>query len=306
MSTIKQHEVLGGIAIFVAAARAGSFTAAAERLGITKSAVGKSIARLEQRLSIKLFHRTTRKIALTVDGAAYFASCAQALDGLQEAELTLHNGHSTPSGRLRIDMPAAFGRGVILPILSSIAQQHPALTLTLTFTDNLVDPIEEGIDLLIRFGEIKDSSGLVATLLSTQREIICAAPAYLARKGIPQSIDDLQQHDCIVGYRRHAAMKWRAVDAQGDTVPFSPPPTYEVGDGDAVLTMALAGCGLCQLTSFLVKPALENGTLVSVLDQFSTSRASIYALWPQTRHLLPKLRCVIDALKAKAAQGCLS
>jgi DNA-binding transcriptional LysR family regulator len=302
-----QAEQLGGIAIFVAAARAGSFTAAAERLGITKSAVGKSIARLEQRLAIKLFHRTTRKIALTVDGAAYFASCAQALDGLLEAELALQNGHSAPSGRLRIDMPAAFGRGVILPILSDIAQLYPALTLTLTFTDNLVDPIEEGIDLLIRFGEIKDSSGLVATRLSTQREIICASPAYLARKGgAPQSISDLQHHDCIVGYRRHTAMKWRVIDAQGQSVSFAPPSTYEVGDGDAVLAMALAGCGLCQLTSFLVRPALQSGALVSVLDPFSTCQTGIYAVWPQTRHLLPKLRCVIDALKWKAAQGFLS
>lgn len=302
-----QAEQLGGIAIFVAAARAGSFTAAAERLGITKSAVGKSIARLEQRLAITLFHRTTRKIALTVDGAAYFASCAQALDGLLEAELALQNGHSAPSGRLRIDMPAAFGRGVILPILSDIAQLYPALKLTLTFTDNLVDPIEEGIDLLIRFGEIKDSSGLVATLLSSQREIICASPAYLARSsGAPRSIADLQHHECIVGYRRHTAMKWRAIDAQGQTVPFAPPSTYEVGDGDAVLAMALAGCGLCQLPSFLVRPALQSGALVSVLDQFSTCQTGIYAVWPQTRHLLPKLRCVIDALKLKAARGFLS
>jgi len=300
-------EPFGGIAIFVAAARTGSFTAAAERLGITKSAVGKSIARLEQRLAIKLFHRTTRKIALTVDGAAYFSSCAQALDGLLEAELALQNGHSAPSGRLRIDMPAAFGRGVILPILSDIAQLYPALTLTLTFTDNLVDPIEEGIDLLIRFGEIKDSSGLVATLLSSQREIICASPAYLARSsGAPQSINDLQRHDCIVGYRRHTAMKWRAIDAQGQPMSFTPPSTYEVGDGDAVLAMALAGCGVCQLTSFLVRPALQSGALVSVLDQLSTCQTGIYAVWPQTRHLLPKLRCVIDALKMKAAQGFLS
>lgn len=300
-------EQFTGIAIFVAAARAGSFTGAAERLGITKSAVGKSIARLEQRLAIRLFHRTTRKIALTVDGAAYFASCAAALDGIAEAEQALLSGHQTPSGRLRIDMPAAFGRGVVLPILSELAQCYPQLMLTLTFTDNLVDPIEEGIDLLIRFGEIKDSSGLVAKLLSSQRQWMCASPQYLTRKGgAPQSIDDLNRHDCIVGYRRNSAMKWSAVDANGQPCRFVPPATYEVGDGDAVLAMALAGCGICQLPSFMVRQPLQEGTLVSVLDDVSTSHIDIYAVWPQTRHLLPKLRCVIDALALKAEQGYLS
>jgi len=300
-------EQFTGVAIFVAAARASSFTAAAERLGITKSAVGKSIARLEQRLAIKLFHRTTRKITLTVDGAAYFASCATALDGIADAELALQNGHQIPSGRLRIDMPAAFGRGVILPILSELTQTYPELTLTLTFTDNLIDPIEEGIDLLIRFGEIKESGGLVAKLLSRQRLLICATPDYLARKGgAPESIADLEQHACIVGYRRNTPMQWRVMDADGKEVRFAPPSTYEVGDGDAVLAMALAGCGICQLPSFLVREPLRSGALVSMLDAASTCESEIYAVWPQTRHLLPKLRRVIDVLVMKGREGLLS
>ena len=304
---MSQVEQFTGIAIFVAAARAGSFTVAAGRLGITKSAVGKSIARLEQRLAIKLFHRTTRKIALTADGAAYFASCAAALDGIGDAERALLSGQQHPTGRLRIDMPSAFGRGVVLPILSALAQRYPQLTLTLTFTDNLIDPIEEGIDLLIRFGEIKDTGGLVAKLLSSQRQWMCASPRYLARKGgAPTSIEELGQHDCIVGYRRNSAMKWSAVDGAGQPLRFAPPATYEVGDGDAVLAMALAGCGICQLPSFMVRQALQDGTLVSVLDEVSTGSIEIYAVWPQTRHLLPKLRCVIDELEMKAAQGYLS
>ncbi len=304
-------EQFTGVAIFVAAARAGSFTAAAERLGITKSAVGKSIVRLEQRLSIKLFHRTTRKITLTVDGAAYFASCAIALDGIADAELALQNGHQIPSGRLRIDMPAAFGRGVVLPILTELTQTYPELTLTLTFTDNLIDPIEEGIDLLIRFGEVTESGGLVAKLLSRQRLLICATPDYLARKGgAPESVADLERHACIVGYRRNTPMQWRVMDAD-DTevrkeVRFAPPPTYEVGDGDAVLAMALAGCGICQLPSFLVRESLRSGALVSMLDAASICESEIYAVWPQTRHLLPKLRRVIDVLEMKGREGLLS
>jgi DNA-binding transcriptional LysR family regulator len=304
---MSQPEQFSGIAIFVAAARAGSFTAAAEKLGITKSAVGKSIARLEQRLATQLFHRTTRKIALTVDGAAYFASCAEAMDGIHDAEMALQSGLQTPSGRLRIDMAAAYGRGVVLPMLAEIALQYPALTLTMSFTDNLIDPIEEGIDLQIRFGELSDSSGLVARLLSTQRQWFCAAPAYLTRKGGPPlTLDDLQQHDCVVGYRRNTAMKWRATDANGAEFRFAPPPTYEVGDGDAVLTMALAGCGICQLPAFLVREQLASGALVSVLEHLPECHTNIYLVWPQTRHLLPKLRRVIDVLVHKAGQGLLS
>lgn len=306
-SPITHAEQFSGIAVFVAAARAGSFTAAADRLGITKSAVGKSVARLEQRLGIKLFHRTTRKIALTVDGAAYFASCASALDGIAEAELALLRGQQSPTGRLRVDMPSAFGRSVVLPILAELAQRYRLLTLTLTFTDSLVDPIEEGIDLLIRFGTVTDAGGLVAKLLSSQRQWMCASPGYLSRNGgTPASVDDLARHDCIVGYRRNSAMKWSALDSAGLPYRFAPPATYEVGDGDAVLAMALAGCGICQLPSFMVRQPLLDGTLVSVLDDVSTTSIDIYAVWPQTRHLLPKLRCVIDELEMKAAQGYLS
>jgi DNA-binding transcriptional LysR family regulator len=291
------REHFDGIEIFIAAARLGSFTGAAGQLGMTRSAVGKSIARLEDRLGVRLFHRTTRRITLTVDGAAYFGSCALAFDTILDAESALQSGRQAIVGRVRIDMPSAFGRAMVVPLLARLALAHPQLTFSLSFADHLVDHVDEGIDLSIRFGDVGDAAGLVAKPLGRQKQYLCATPAYLARRGVPHSIADLAAHDCVVGKRRHAVMKWRLLDADGAPVRMAPPPTHQVGDGDAVLAMTLAGCGICQLPRFMVHAALASGQLVSVLDHAADDGIEIFALWPQTRHVLPKLRCVIDGLE---------
>ena len=209
MSRIDQ---LSGVASFVEAARTGSFTAAAERLGITKSAVGKSIARLEHRLGTRLFYRTTRRSSLTLDGESYFASCASALDEIAAAETALDAGRFKPRGRLRIDMPGAFGRGVILPLLIDIAKAEPDLRFAMSFTDRIVDLVEEGIDLVIRVGPLQDSAGLIARKLTEQTLVICGSPGYLQARGIPTSPNDLRSHDCIVALRE-TAVAWTVSDA---------------------------------------------------------------------------------------------
>lgn len=305
MSTENDGPVLNGVHTFVTAARCQSFTRAAEELGISKSAVGKAIARLEDRLATKLFHRTTRQISLTADGQAYYASCANALEALANAERTLVTGHERPSGRLRVDMPAAFGRSVLLPVLLNITRQHPDLTLTVTFTDHLVDPIEEGIDLLVRFGPVDDVTGLVARPLTHQRLVICAAPEYLRAYGIPGSIDELRDHRCIVGYRRGRPLAWSVNDAEGAAIRLNPPPTFELSDGDAIVTAALSGSGLCQVPISLARDALDSGNLVTVLDDTSAQEVPIHAVWPATRHLLPKVRQVVDELLRQAKSGAL-
>ena len=297
--------LLTGIHTFVTAARCQSFTRAGEELGISKSAVGKAIARLEARLGIALFHRTTRHISLTADGQAYYASCANALETLTEAERALVTGHERPAGRLRVDMPAAFGRTVLLPVLLRITQQHPDLRLTVTFNDHLVDPIEEGIDLLVRFGPVEDSTGLVARPLTRQRLVICAAPAYLAAHGRPTSIEALNNHRCIVGYRRGRSLAWTVENATGESVRINPPPTFELSDGDAILRAALSGCGLCQVPISLAREAIDNGDLVPVLEAQSTHEVPVHAVWPATRHLLPKVRRVVDELLEQARLGAL-
>ena len=235
-----------GVITFVVAARSSSFTQAAERLGVSKSAVGKAIARLEERLGTQLFHRTTRRISLTADGEAYFVACSTALEEIGTAESGLGPGGGEPSGRLRVDVPVAFGRRVVAPLLFEIANKYPALQLNLTFSDHLVDPFEEGIDLLVRFGELQDTSGLVARRLTRQRWAICASPDYLARFGTPKTLEELGQHRCIVGHRRGQPLTWRVTEA-GKTVRYAPTSTHQIGDGEVMILSAVAGAGLCQM-----------------------------------------------------------
>lgn len=295
-------ESLSGIATFVAVARSASFTQAGDMLGISKSAVGKAVARLEERLSVKLFHRTTRRLALTADGEAYFAVCARALEGIAEAEGSLGSKLLVPAGRLRIDMPAAFGRKVMVPILLEIGKAYPALQLTLTFTDDVIDLVDEGVDLAIRFGTLEDSTDLVARRLTSHRWVICAAPAYLKQYGTPQILADVSDHHCIVGYRRGRPLAWHIVE-NGEPTRLAPPPTHQISDADAMVDAAVAGMGLCQMPLALMRSQIEAGTLVTVLDAWTAREIDVHAVWPRTAHLRPKVRHVVDTLVKLGRDG---
>lgn len=284
-----------GVITFVMAARSTSFTEAATRLGVSKSAVGKSIARLEERLGVQLFHRTTRRISLTADGDAYFIACSNALEEIGAAESGLGPGTREPAGRLRIDIPVAFGRRVVAPLLFDIANKYPALQLIMTFSDHLVDPIEEGIDLLVRFGELADTSGLVARRLARQRWAICASPGYLERLGTPDTLESLDRHHCIVGHRRGQPLSWRVRQGE-ETVRFSPPSTHEIGDGEAMILAAVAGVGLCQMPRCLLREDIDAGRLVEVLGRYEPEPVDVHAVWPKVFHLRPKVRYVVDEL----------
>jgi DNA-binding transcriptional LysR family regulator len=308
-SSIRQNmaqvDSFSGIVIFVTAARSRSFTDAAEQLGLTKSAVGKAIAKLEERLGAQLFHRTTRSISLTADGEAYFAACAAALDEISTAETALGPELHRPVGRLRIDMPAAFGRRILVPILLNIARGNPDMQFTMTFSDYLIDPIEEGVDLVVRFGELQSSSGLVARRLTSQRMVIAASPDYLAQHGTPHQLEEIDNHACIVGYRRGQPLSWR-VHVGGEAKRISPPGTHQISDGDSIVEAALAGLGLCQMPMSLVRPHLETGALRSVLDDISCELIDVHAVWPKVAHLRPKVRHVVDTLVALGEQGRLA
>jgi DNA-binding transcriptional LysR family regulator len=284
-----------GVHTFVVTARSVSFTEAAERLGISKSAVGKAIARLEQRLGVMLFHRTTRKLSLTADGEAYVAAWTGALDEIRDVENCLMSKAHEPSGQLRVDMPVALGRQLILPVMLEIGQRFPGLTFMLTFNDHLIDPVEEGVDLVIRFGDPGNQQGLIARRLTDQRMVICAAPSYLSRAGAPQTLDEVADHACIISYRRGQPLGWRVTD-QGEGRRIVPPATHQIGDGQAMVDFALGGLGLCQMPLCVVREHLDSGKLVSVLQDYEPQPLTVYALWPKTGHLRPKVRCLIDTL----------
>ncbi|TBC60646.1 LysR family transcriptional regulator (plasmid) [Rhizobium beringeri] len=299
-----QIDQLNGVIAFLHSAEALSFTAAAAKLGITKSAVGKSVTKLEERLGIKLMHRSTRRLSLTPDGEAYYASVRHALGEIAAAETTLLSKSQVISGRLRIDAPAAFGRQILMPLLLDFSRAYTGLTLSLSFNDKIVDPVEEGVDLTIRFGETRDCTGLISKKLTEQPSVVVASSSYLAARGTPQSVADLQQHDCICGFGGNSA-SWRIKGSDGAAVRYLPPVSHQFGDGEAIVQAALAGLGLCQMPRSLVRAHLEKGTLTSVLEQVADVPVSVYAVWPVTRHLLPRVRTVVDFLAEKGRQGAL-
>ena len=289
---------LQGIHAFVETARHLSFTEAAQVLGMTKSAVGKSVSRLEARLGVTLIHRSTRRLVLTPDGQAYLSVARHALDDIRAAETSLSSSNRVIAGRLRVDAPAAWGRLVLLPILARIAHDHPDLRLSLSFTDRIIDPIEEQVDLVIRFGETPDTTGLITLKLAEQRVPLVAAPSYM-----PQAPADLSRHDCITGVRRDVPIGFRLVGRDGIAARLSVTPTHEVGDGAALVDAAVAGLGITQMPWSLVASALGDGRLAEVLPTHATATVGIHALWPETRHLMARVRHVVDVLADLGQSG---
>ncbi|TCP82763.1 DNA-binding transcriptional LysR family regulator [Rhizobium sp. PP-CC-2G-626] len=292
--------IFGGVEIFIAVVKAGSFTAAAAQFGITKSAVAKSVAQLEGRLGVKLLHRTTRRLSLTPDGQAYLEQAEAALDLLRSAGDVARSKASTVRGVVRVDMPAAFGRRIAMPILLDILRAHPDLRLQASFSDRIIDPVEDGVDLCLRFGELPDRTDIAARLLGSQRLVLCAAPRYLDEAGEPTNLRDLQNHACILGSRLGRAASWRFLDEDGRLKSFDPTATHLVSDGEVVVDMAVAGFGLCQMPQSLVQPYIDRKELVEVLPERCQVQSPFNAVWPATRAILPRVCVVVDELVRRA------
>lgn len=287
---------LQGIVAFVQTVEAGSFTGAGERLHVTKSAVGKSIAQLEQRLGVRLLNRTTRRLGPTSEGVSYYEACVRALAEIEAAQSLLASRRQVPSGRLRIDVPLAFGRRCVAPVLFDISNQFPDLTMEISFNDRRVDLVEEGIDLAVRMGELDDSLSLAARRIYAQRSAICAAPAYLEKHGRPQSLEDLASHS-VIGYGRDGVVRpWVIRQADGHLATFVPKARLVLGHGEPMLDAALAGCGIAFLPTWLAADSFKSGELTMVLSDCLVENVVVNAIWPVTRNLTPKVRVVVDAL----------
>lgn len=291
-----------GIREFVATVNGASFTAAALSLGVTGSAVGKSISKLEKRLGVQLLHRTTRRIDLTSEGEAYLISCRRILEELDQTEAYLSTGHQQPIGRLRIDLPTTFGRRHILPSLLKLGLRYPRLDLSVSLRDRPVDLVGEGIDLAVRIGVLPDSPELVARRLGEQRLVICASPDYLKLHSIPANRADLANHDCLTGWRHGHRPTWLLKNERGEIEPQEIPSRHELTDGDALLDACLAGAGLAQLPTWLAGNALSSGALMQVFSEISGGTMPIHVIWPKTWHLQPKVRVTVDELVRLAAK----
>lgn len=287
---------LRGVSVFVEVVEAGSFARAAERLHLSRSAVGKSVARLEERLGTRLFHRSTRSQSLTEDGQVFYEHCVRALAELETAESALDDGRRAPSGRLRISAPVLFGRRCVAPILLEIVRRHPRLELEMSFTDRRVDLVQEGFDLAIRTGELHDSAGLVARCLGAQTMILCGSPGYLAAHGTPEGLADLAGHRAVVYGRAGWVSRWNFHDARGRVHDLALESRLRLDDLEAIADAALAGDGLAWLPGWLVAGHLRSGALVRVLEHETSRSFDVYAVWPQARHLPMRVRLVIDEL----------
>jgi len=287
---------LGSLNAFVQAAEARSFTVAGRQLGVSSSAIGKAVARMEERLGVRLFHRSTRSVTLTAEGALFLERCRRIFSEIEAAELELSQTQEAPRGTLRVSLPLA--SMLMMPTLAAFMRAYPEIILDLDFSDRVVDVIEEGFDAVVRFAEVGDSR-LMTRALGTYRRRLVAAPAYLAAKGVPLVPDDLKAHACL----HHKFPTSRRFERW----PLGPehagienelPKTAVVSTLEPLIYMAEQGLGIAYLPDFAVARQLREGVLVTVLDDYTDRSGPLRVLWPSSRHLAPKLRVFVDFLAA--------
>jgi DNA-binding transcriptional LysR family regulator len=289
---------LSGMLAFVKTAELGSFVAAGRALEISASAVGKGVARLEQEVGVRLLQRSTRRIQLTAEGHLFHERCRRILDDLDDAQAMLSLSREAPRGRLRVSAPIV-GYHFLIPLVPEFLERHPEVELDINFSDRAVDLIDEGIDVAIRSGDLRDSR-LVSRPLQAFRLLLCAAPAYLARRGTPAATRDLEQHACV-RFRHPDSGKlldWPWREGVDSTEPRLRT-VLACNNIEAVLGATLRGLGIACLPDFLVRDALADGRLVSVLEQDMGPSRQFRALWPSSRHLSPKVRVFVDHLGAR-------
>ncbi len=282
-----------GVAEFCAVAERQSFTAAAKKLGISVAQVSRQITQLEQRLNSKLFYRTTRKVALSDEGKIYYQHCAPLMRGLLEAEQALTSLHNEPSGQLKLTAPVTYGEAYVMPLVLSFMARYPRLEVEVELSNKPLDLITEGFDLAIRIGDLADSS-MMATRLNTRVQYVCASPDYFKLHGRPLALAELSKHNCLSGnhefWRFSASGKEQRIKIKG---------TLRCNSGVVLRQAALNGIGLIQLPDYYVADDLQQGRLVSVLNEFQIPEEAIWALYPHNRQLSPKVKLLIEFL----AQG---
>jgi DNA-binding transcriptional LysR family regulator len=290
---------LGSIELFLKAAETENFSSAAEALGVTPAAISRSIARLEDRLGVRLFARTTRQVSLTDDGRVYAEQCRQALAQLQEAERVLSGRQSVASGDLRISLPTTYAHHRVLPLLPEFMRRYPKMSIELNIDNRNIDLVDSGYDLAIRLGEPEESR-LIARKLEAAALGVYASPAYLQAAGKPKSLADLNKHACIqfVMPSTGKIMPWSFVE-KGQPIEVRLSAAVRCShDVLGCVSYAAAGGGLCQTYNFIVADRVRRGELLEVLKNFRGRTRPFYLLYPQNRHLSAKVRVFVDYLLA--------
>lgn len=292
---------LGALNAFMRAAETCSFVAAGRDLGISASAVGKAIGRLEERLGVRLFHRSTRSMTLTAEGTTFLDHCRRIFDEVDATEAMLFQASNTPSGVLRVSLPIA---GMLLmPVIAAFMKAWPDIRMDIDFTDRMVAVIEEGFDAVTRTGEIADTR-LMSRKLGVFRHRMVASPAYLAQHGTPLTPDDLLGHACLHHrYMNSGRLEPWPLMRNGVDLKLDLPETAVVSTIEPLLYLAEQGFGVACLPPFAVNRQIEAGTLVALLDGSLRDAGSFRVLWPASRYLPPKTRVFVDFLADQLALG---
>ncbi|HLI11237.1 MAG TPA: LysR family transcriptional regulator [Alphaproteobacteria bacterium] len=296
-------ENLAGIAAFVKVVATGSFAKAAAALGVSAPAVSKNVQHLERALGVRLLNRTTRRLALTDEGALYYERCRPAIEGLQSAAALLRDARREPRGTLRVSSTVGFGRQCLLPLLPEFTRRYPGIALDLYLDDRFADLVEDRIDVAIRNGRLDDRN-IVARRLAPMQLIVCGAPEYFAHHAPPKTPDDLAQHRCI-NFRLASngrIFNWE-FEKDGNRFNRSVTGSLTVNDAEATCRAALAGMGLAQIGSYQALPHIAAGRLVPVLTDYIARRRGHYVCYLDRHHLPSRIRVFVDFLCGKMRTG---
>lgn len=272
----------------------GGFTAAADALGVSHTVVSRQIRQLEEQLGAQLLNRTTRRFALTAAGKDYYEASRQILDALDDADHAVGQHHARPAGSLRINAPMAFGTLELATWLPQFLERYPELQVDLVCNDRIVDLIEDGFDVALRLTRDLPDSTLIARRLASSQVLLVASPAYLERYGTPRTPAELSGHNCLAYTLAERPHEWTFTAPDGARAVVTVKGNFQANTGIALRTAALAGTGIATTASFIVHEDLRRGALVRVLPDHRIRPRELYALYPQNRHLSPKVRVFVD------------
>jgi DNA-binding transcriptional LysR family regulator len=287
---------LDEIFAFIAVVDAGSFSGGGQAIGLTRSAVGKAVTRLETRLGVRLLYRTTRKMSVTDDGRVFYEHCSRVVSLLEETEASVGQKSAIPTGLLRLTVPEGFGRTHVLPSLQRYMEEWPDLQVDVNFSDRIADMVEDGFDLAVRIGTSGTDTRLISRVVAEHKSIICASPAYLDRRGRAEIPDDLASHDCLSFKSGSSKQPWRLREIDGTWSTVGGRGRLRLDSGEAIRDAAIAGMGVAYLPSFLVKEAIADRRLEPVLTAFETQTIPIIVVYPSKRYLSAKVRRFIDLM----------
>ncbi len=287
--------------VFSAVVEASSFVGAADSLDMSKAAVSRYVSELEQRLGVRLLHRTTRRLSLTPEGEVFLARCRDILSSIEASEVEITTRSVSVSGLLKVSVPVSFGIRHMAPLWPDFLDLHPQLNLDVQLADRLIDLVDEGFDLAIRIARLEDSS-LISRQIAATRLVLCAAPSYLERRGVPEHPSELATHD-VVSYSLLATGDQWQFEGPDGPVSVKVRPRFWSNNGDSCIAACVQGAGIQLQPTFLIDEELRRGALVEVLPQYQAATLGIYAVYPTRKFVLPKVRALVEFLdeRLKAA-----